>query len=196
MTFPNPTFDGVPTEQWLDGLHAESKYNTKHILSAFAYFGIPSSFLDVGCGDGTMVNIARKLGVEAYGIDQLVQPDWPTYFFHHNLVDAFRLPEPVDMVFCTEVAEHIHESAHSTLMDTLIENMKSGSQARLIFTAAHPGQDGTGHVATRSAFYWRTEFTARGLTFHRIDTINLALLWTNIESALGHLAANLQVFEK
>lgn len=191
-----PTFDGVPAEQWLKGLNAESLHNTKHILAAFAYFGVPSSMLDVGCGDGTVVNVARRLGVEAFGIDQLVQPDWPMWFFRQNLVDKFMLPEPVDIVYCAEVAEHIHETAHGTLMDTIVGNLKQNSSARLIFTAAHPGQDGTGHVATRSAFYWRTEFTARGLTFSRMDTINLALLWNNIESPLNHLAANLQVFER
>lgn len=192
----NPTYDGTPAETWLNELRAESKYNTKHILSAFAYFGIPATFFDVGCGDGTMVNIARKLGVEAYGVDQLVQPDWPPYFFHHNLVDDFTLPESVDMIVCTEVAEHLHESAHSTFMNMIVKNMKEKSQARLIFTAALPGQDGTGHLAMRPPEYWRREFTNLGLTFHRIDTVNLALLWTNIESGLVHLAANLQVFEK
>jgi len=190
------TFDGVPAEQWLDGLNAESKHNTKHVLAAFAYFGIPASFLDVGCGDGIMVQVARMLGVEAYGVDQLVQEGAPPYFFYHNLVDAFRLPKPVDIVMCIEVAEHIHETAHSTLMDSLVENMKAGVSAKLIFSAASPGQDGTGHVATRPAFYWRTELTARGLTYSRMDTINLALLWAHIQSPLGHLASNLQVFEK
>ena len=192
----NPTFDGETAETWLRGLNGMSDHNAKHILSTFAYFGLPKSRLDVGCGDGTMVKLARLLGVEAYGIDQLVQPDWPPYYYYRNLVDAFRLDHPVEMVLCLEVAEHIHETAHSTFMDTIVENMVPGIGARLIFSAAHPGQDGTGHVAMRPAKYWREEFTNRGLTHNRMDTINLALLWSHIQSPLGHLAANLQVFHK
>lgn len=192
----NPTFDGELAETWLRGLNGMSEHNTRHLLSAFAYFGVPKSFLDVGCGDGTMVKLARLLGVDAYGVDQLVQPDWPSYYFYRNLVDAFRLEKPVAMVMCIEVAEHIHETAHGTFMDTLTENMEAEVSARLIFSAAHPGQDGTGHVATRPAKYWREELTNRGLTYNRMDTLNLALLWSHIQSPLGHLAANLQVFEK
>ena len=191
-----PTFDGETAEVWLRGLNGMSEHNSRHILSTFAYFGIPSSFLDIGCGDGTMVRIARLLGVEAYGVDQLVQEDWPDYYYYQNLVDAFRLKKPVAMVMCIEVAEHIHETAHGTLLDTLSENMESGIEAKLIFSAAHPGQDGTGHVATRPAVYWRRELTNRGLTYNRMDTLNLALLWSHIQSPLGHLATNLQVFQK
>lgn len=189
-----PTFDGVPVEEWLNGLEAMKPHNIKHILATFAYFGIPKSFLDIGCGVGTTVEVARKLGVEAFGVDQLVQEDWPDYYYYQNLVDAFLLSKPVEMVYTLEVAEHLHETAHGTFLDTLNKNLLPGGY--LIFTAALPGQDGTGHVATRPPVYWRRELTDRGLTFSRMDTINLGLLWSNIQSPFGHLAANLQVFTK
>lgn len=190
----NPTFDGVSADEWMNGLKAMHDNNIKHILTTLAYFGIPQSFLDVGCGDGTAVEAARKLGCEAFGVDQLVQPDWPDYYFHQNLVDAFRLPKKVDMIYTLEVAEHLHESAHATFLDTLNENLADGGY--LIFTAALPGQDGTGHVATRPPIYWRRELTDRGLTFSRLDTVNLGLLWSHVQSPFDHLAANLQVFVK
>lgn len=191
----NPTYDGVEYEHWMDGLKSMRDHNIKHILATFAYFGIPESFLDVGCGEGVTVEIARRLGINAFGVDQLVQDDWPDHFFHQNLVDAFRLPSQVEMVYSLEVAEHLHDSAHSTFCDTLVENMLE-KDAHLIFSAAPPGQDGTGHVALRPAIYWRREFTNRGLTYSRIKTTELALLWNNIVSPLGHLSSNLQVFER
>ena len=191
----NPTYDGVEHEHWINGLKGMQKWNRKHLLATFAYFGVPESFLDVGCGDGVTVELGRRLGINAFGVDQLVQDDWPEFFFHKNLVDAFRLDEPVEMVYTLEVAEHLHESAHGTFLDTLRENLRD-KDCHLVFCAAAPGQDGTGHVALRPAEYWRRELTNRGLTYSKMKTIELALLWSHIESPLGHLASNLQVFER
>ena len=140
-----PTFDGVPAEEWIHGLKEMHDNNIKHILSTFAYFGVPKSFLDVGCGDGVAVETARALGAVGFGVDQIVQEDWPDYYFYQNLVDAFRLPEPVDMIYTLEVAEHLHETAHGTFLDTLTKNLADGGIP--VFTAALPGQDGTGHTS-------------------------------------------------
>lgn len=192
-----PTYDGYSSELWMNGLTETDLANTRHILSAFALFGIPDSYLDIGCGTGIMVRRARQLGVEAYGVDQLVTEDWDPFFFHKNLVDSFLLPGgPVDMVSCFEVAEHLHESAHATFCDTICNNLKSGGRHYLLFSAARPGQDGTGHVACRPAEYWHKEFILRGLAYQGLLTMNLALVWSNINSSLNYMWDNLMVFEK
>ncbi len=141
------TYDGEDHENWMNGLRAMDRWNIKHILSAFALFEIPPIYLDVGCGDGIMVETARKLGSEAYGVDQLVEPDWSPYFFHKNLVDYFELPDgkKANIITCIEIAEHLHDSAHATFCDTLCNNLATGTENYLIFSAARPGQDGT-HV--------------------------------------------------
>jgi cyclopropane fatty-acyl-phospholipid synthase-like methyltransferase len=173
------------------------RWNIKHLLSLFALFEVPAKFLDVGCGNGIMVKTARKLGCEAYGVDQLVEPDWPDYFFHKNLVDYFELQNgPVDIVTCIEVAEHLHESAHATFCDTICNNLAYGNNKFLIFSAARPGQDGTGHIATRPAHYWAEQFIMRGLTANDIMTMNLSLLWSRIKSPLNYFYDNLMVFHK
>lgn len=188
-------YDGELREHWLDGLANSSAYNVRHILSAFAMFGLPESYLDVGCGDGTMVRTAAMLGVRAYGVDQLVEPDWGTNFFHQNLVDYFKLPDdPVEIVTCLEVAEHLHESAHAALCETICNNLKPGGI--LIFSAARPGQGGTKHIACRPAEYWHNEMILRGLSYNAYKTMNLALIWSNIGSPLNYLWDNLIVFNK
>lgn len=192
------TYDGELHETWMNGLDSMNRWNIKHLLSAFALFEIPQIFLDVGCGNGITVQIARRLGVEAYGVDQLVEDDWQPYFFHKNLVDYFELPEgkKADIVYCIEVAEHIHETAHATFCDTLCNNLAEGMNKFLIFSAARPGQDGTGHVACRPAKYWAEEFVRRGLTENDIMTSRLGLLWSKIYSPLDYFSDNLMVFHK
>ena len=195
-----PTYDNVPHEHWMDGLQSMDRWNIKHILSAFALFDVPPVFLDVGCGDGVMVRTARKLGSEAYGVDQLVTPEWEPYFFHKNLVDYFELPEgkKADMVISIEIGEHLHTSAHSTYCDTLCNNLAEGTDKFLIFSAARPGQIGTGHIenACRTADYWAEQFIMRGLTANDGKTMNLALLWSRIRSPLSYFSDNLMVFHK
>lgn len=192
------TYDGVPHEHWMDGLTSMDRWNIKHILSAFALFDVPETFLDVGCGNGIMVKTARKLGSEAYGVDQLVEPDWEPYFFHKNLVDYFELPDgkKADIVMSIEIAEHLHESAHSTFCNTLCNNLKEGTDKFLIFSAARPGQGGTGHIACRPARYWAEEFIMRGLVANDQMTMNLALLWSRIRSPLDYFTDNCMVFHK
>lgn len=187
-------YDDQPHEKWIKGLRENDAYNARHLLMTFARLGIPKSYLDIGCGTGVMVRTARMLGVEAYGIDQLVESDWPSYFFHGNLVDYFKLSEPVELVTCFEVAEHIHESAHATLCDTISSNIADGG--KLLFSAARPGQGGTGHIACRPAEYWGNELLIRRLTLDAVLTMSLAHLFCNMHSPLNYLWDNLMVFTK
>lgn len=187
--------DGYSRSNWMNGLGEMSKYNARHILSAFAVFGIPQVYLDVGCGDGTMVRTAQALGIDAFGIDQLVEPNWGEKFINANLVDYIKLPYQAQLVTCFEVAEHIHESAHATLCNTIADNLQGGGHF-LLFSAARPGQNGTGHVACRPAEYWHNEFLLRNLSYNNVMTMTLAAIWSRIGTPLNYLYDNLMVFEK
>jgi len=190
-------YDGITEKEWIEELSKFGLWNIRHALSIFSLFGVPESMLDVGCGEGVMVRAARMLGVEAYGVDQLVdEKKWQHYFSHSNLVDIFKLRNPVSMVICLEVAEHLHQTAHPTLCTTLSDNLKSGSGNFLIFSAAYPNQGGIGHVSERPSKYWLDELALRGLNYRKDLTVNLSLLWSNIGSPLYWLPANVLVFEK
>jgi SAM-dependent methyltransferase len=190
-------YDGEPQHKWLEGLSPMDDFNVKHLLSAFALLGVPQSYLDVGCGTGIMVKTAEKLGVQAYGVDQLVDDTWPKNFYHKNLVDRFILPTgQVDLVTSFEVGEHLHETAHATYCGTLADNLMPGNGHYLLFSAARPGQGGTGHIACRPAEYWHYELSLRGVAYNRLMTMNLALLWSNIQSPLNYMWDNLIVFNK
>ena len=192
------TYDNRPAEVWMDGLKEFDEHNTRHLLSLFGLLGIPESYMDVGCGTGIMVNIAKKLGVRSYGLDQLVPEDgsWGESFIHMNLVDYWKAPEPVDIVTCIEVAEHIHHTAHATLCKTLCDNIKKGPGHYLIFSAARPGQAGAGHIACRPLYEWHNEMIVNEMHFDKETTMNLALLWSNTRSSLDYMWDNLQVFTR
>lgn len=181
-------------EEWLKGLKEFDLYNQHTIMAAFAVFGIPGHYLDVGCGSGAMVRTARGLGVEAYGIDMISHPE--PYFIEHDLTQPFteyKLPE-CGIVTSIEVAEHLDESGADTFCDTLVKFVAPGGW--LIFTAAMPGQPGHHHVNCRPAYYWREKLYARGLNYIPEQTYRLALVWSHIFTNMHHLEANLQVFRK
>jgi SAM-dependent methyltransferase len=200
LPYDDRTFDGRSPDLWLSGLQEMDMFNIKHLLITFAYFGIPESMLDVGCGTGIMVKTAMKLGVRSYGIDQLVdendKTNWPDGFHRVNLVDYWRAPEPVDIVFCIESAEHVHESGHGTLCRTLCDNLKPGPGHYLIFSAARPGQLGWGHLSERPAEYWHREFLAHDMHYDKEATLALGLLNSNTRSPLNYWYDNAICFQR
>jgi len=190
-------FDGRTQDEWFLELETQIHWMECHALTAFALLGIPESLADIGCGIGTVVRLAAMLGIESYGVDQLANQNFVNAtLFRANLVETFTLPKPVNMVWCTEVAEHLDQSAHATLCDTLADNLAEGRGNYLVFSSAYPNQDGSGHLSERPSKYWKDQFALRDLNFRKDLTVNLALLWSNINSPLFWLAANVMVFEK
>lgn len=187
----------ITTADWLDILGPQDKWNEKHIMLAFSLFGIPKKLLDVGSGTGAMVNLARKLGVEAYGVDQIYrEEDW---LIQDDISKPFELtkyngPSICDMVLSIEVAEHLDADKDIVICDSIAKHV--GRDGYLLFTSAYPGQGGDDHVGERPPGHWRKLFDDRGLTYSISDTAKLALLWNNISSPLMWLAVNIQVFRR
>ena len=166
LSVMNKLYDGRTENDWNDELIPQERWMRRHALSAFSMLEVPDTFLDVGCGTGIVVKTVRSLGSSGFGIDQLVNPDIDeesiyTIFVHANLVDKFSLLKPVNMVWCTEVAEHLDASAHATLCDTCADNLKEGRGNYLVFSSAYPGQGGNGHISERPAGYWKDQFAKR-----------------------------------
>lgn len=182
---------------WLNILGPQDKWNEKHIMLAFALFGIPKRLLDIGSGTGAMVNIARKLGVDAWGVDQLYRDE--EWLIQDDLSNPFDLtqyngPSLCDMVLSIEVAEHLPADKDVVICDTIAKHVER--DGFLLFSSAYPGQGGDNHYGERPPTHWRKLFDDRGLNYSIKDTAQLALLWSNISSPLMWLAANIQVFRR
>jgi len=205
MSGEKELYDGNTANKWYAELMGDNNWVRRHLLSVFSLFDLPQSFLDVGCGTGMSVLTARQLGMDAFGVDQLIGSappgDWTHeegWFSHADLRKPWNLtqiegaPSVVDMVISWEVAEHIPRDNAHIFIQTIASHVKIGGM--LIFTSAHPGQGGTEHIGIRPAHEWREMFHERGLTYRQDYTERLVVHWLGIRSPLMWLSSNVQIF--
>lgn len=170
-------------------LQRTSGDNQRVLLALYAALGVPRSHLDVGSGDGTWVQTARALGVDAVGLDIMAEPP----DIRHDLTTPIDLGRKFDLVTCIETAEHLPPSAADTLCQTIARHCAPNGV--LVFTAALPGQGGVDHLNEQPPTYWRDKlWRARRFTLNRPMTAEVALLWSYTCGALFWLPPNVQVF--
>lgn len=130
------------------------------------------SVVDFGCGTGTWLWVAQRLGCrEVLGIDGDYVPDElfmiaKQNFLAHDLSLPVRLHKKYDLAISMETAEHLPEDA----ADTFVESICSSSDT-IIFSAAHPGQGGDGHINEQEKEYWISKFA--DLHFHAVPIAEL-----------------------
>ena len=169
-------------------------WNRKLLNVIMAYFGHPESYLDVGCGTGAMVKAAQRMGIDAYGIDILLNSG--KWYYNHDLRLPFDHKWKYQLVTCIETMEHIDPDFAHVAIESIANHTIPGSV--VIFSAAGPGQGGIQHVNCRLGSYWRDMFD--GLDFgYRHDytvkmqmAINLLVPSPSRDLWIG----NLQVFDK
>jgi hypothetical protein len=80
-----------------------------------------------------------------------------------DLTQPIDLGIQADLVVCLEVAEHLPPEAAPVLVDTLCRHGK-----RILFSAAPPGQGGTGHLNEQPPAYWAELFARHGYRYQDI----------------------------
>jgi SAM-dependent methyltransferase len=123
----------------------------------------PRSVLDVGCGRGAWLRAFREIGVDFIqgldgdyvGRDALLIPS--ESFVSADLAKLTKLPGNYDLAVCLEVIEHLSSQAGRNIVTALTE-----AAHVILFSAAVPGQIGTGHVNGQWPEYWRQLFETRG----------------------------------
>ena len=123
----------------------------------------PESVVDVGCGRGAWLAEFRRRGIkDILGIDAphldtstLVIP--VDAYRAHDLALPLSLPRSFDLAVCLEVAEHLPE----TRADAFVSELTRLSPF-VLFSAALPGQGGTGHINEQYQNYWAARFRKLG----------------------------------
>lgn len=123
--------------------------------------GFPRTVLDVGCGEGWWAAEFVKYDCDVTGIDG----DWHGIhqlgdrFIPHNLGTPLPpMRHKFDLVVCFEVAEHLRPARARSFISELC----SLADSYVAFSAAIPGQGGTGHVNEQWPDYWARLFNEHG----------------------------------
>jgi SAM-dependent methyltransferase len=120
----------------------------------------PRHVVDVGCGQGVWAAAFEAMGVPTVAIDgeyvrreQLLTPT----FLAWDLTQPLPAIGRFDLCVCLEVAEHLPAAAAGTLVESL-----AAASDRILFSAAVPGQGGTGHINEQPHGYWIEHFERLG----------------------------------
>lgn len=167
------------SEQFYKSRNSDTQKSAELILEYLFKFLQPNSMVDFGCGVGTWLNVGKELGVkEILGIEgywlnikHLVIPE--DSFIHKDLSQKIDLFRKFDLAISLEVAEHLEEQYASIF----IENLTETSDV-VLFSAAIPGQRGSGHVNEQWPEYWINKFKERD--YLPIDVIRPEI-WRNEE---------------
>ena len=148
----------------------EATVHSSETVLALVMDRIPSvrSAVDIGCGVGTWLSALRRRGVlDVQGYDGpwverdlLVIPQG--CFAQVELSKEIpKVTRRYDLAISLEVAEHLHASSAKEFVSFLTELSDT-----VLFSAAIPGQGGTGHVNEQWQSYWIDLFAGQAYGAH------------------------------
>src|SRR5688572_19014259 len=95
--------------QFNHNIHARFReWNKAAIHAIMAHLGEPKQALDVGCGDGTMLRVMYRMGIDVEGVElerSVVRSSMK--ITQHDLSQPLALGRGFDLVLCIEVGEHM-----------------------------------------------------------------------------------------
>jgi len=164
-------------KNFFDEIEEDSLQAANTIVPHIIDLARPSSVIDVGCGRGAWLSVFRRLGVPAIlGVDgnyidktKLLIPR--QCFLAMDLSQPFDLSGRHDLALCLEVAEHLPPRMAYPLVKALTRVAPI-----ILFSAAIPGQGGTGHLNEQWPCYWRRLFAKEG--FEALDPLRKHI-WQN-----------------
>jgi hypothetical protein len=185
------------TEEWFESLAWQDMWIGYMVGWWVGHFGLPPTVMDFGCGRGTWSKCFRDLGSTVGGIELFeIAKDYIPDSVHkivHDLRQPLDCGRGYDLTICLEVAEHMTEQHAGVLCHTLSVH----TTQNLLFSAAQPGQEGTGHINLKPLTYWQRQLARMGLEFSPIKTAQVQEGFGNIVNSLyEYLPKNVLVFSR
>lgn len=163
-------------DAFYDGQAADSQRSASRVLTLVRGWLDFNSIVDVGCGVGTWLCAAARLGVRELsltGLDgnyvnrkKLLVPD--ECFLPTDLASPFALDRGFDLALSLEVAEHLPLTRAASLVNDIC-----ALSSTVLFGAAIPGQGGTGHVNEQWPDFWAGLFSKAGML--QLDVVRPAV---------------------
>lgn len=155
----------------------------------------PESVVDFGCGIGSYLEPAWALGlkIKGYEISQQAEEFTPKQLYGH--IEYRDCTRPIDCgkydtVISFETAEHIEPEG----TNQFIKNLVNATGKTLLFTAAPPGQEGTGHINCQTRDFWIMEFS-EFLIYNEVLTGEISEAWEKL-GAPWYIVKNLLAFSR
>lgn len=144
----------------------------------------PQSVVDLGCGDGSWLAVAREngvsdiLGIEGPWIEEKRVKIPLSQFRRARLDQPLAIPRRFELALSLEVAEHLPPERAPGLIADLTKLAPV-----VLFSAAVPGQGGVGHINEEWPSYWAALFAREG--YRAIDGLRFRF-WDDPEIAFWY----------
>jgi hypothetical protein len=125
------------------------------------------SVVDFGCSIGTYLEHFMNNNCEVKGFEYCYDECLPSiknvtglenFIEFGDVTVDIKLDKKYELSMSIEVAEHIP----TTKSDIFVDNLCNSSSKYIFFTAAKPGQGGTGHINCQEKTFWIEKFNRRG----------------------------------
>ncbi len=146
--------------------------------------------LDFGCGIGSYLRGAFEYCiVMGFELSRVAEKYTPLIViscitYEYDITKKMNNIFPCDVSLCIEVAEHIDPEGS----EMLIKNITNLTEKYCIFTAAPPGQEGTGHINCQPREYWIELFKKYGFELTDMEL-------KSFEHAPDYVRKNLMIFK-
>jgi SAM-dependent methyltransferase len=162
---PAAVVDSLYTPEFFDALTDDAVRSAAVVVPLAMDLVKPTSVVDVGCGTGAWLEafrgagVQRILGIDGDYVDRRALRIPQDSFLSADLANgsALHLSATFDLSVSLEVAEHLPASAAPQFVQLLVRLAPV-----VLFSAAIPGQTGTGHINEQWPSYWAALFAQHG----------------------------------